>query len=141
MAGDPLIFGTTERKENQMSHVTHTRPVHPSIEQTWDLETAPIREQIVRQVGGLISLGISLLNVLICLRFLLVLLDANRANDFVRFVFLTTQPFLAIFQGLIHSPVYKQVEFELISLLAITVYSLLGWIMIRLLSILFARGK
>jgi len=124
-----------------MNHITDTGRAHPITERSWGTETAHIHEQILYQVSGLISLGVSILNSLICVRFLLVILDADRTNDFVRFVFITSQPFLAIFQGLIRSPVYKEVEFELISLLAITVYSLLGWIMLKLLSILFARGK
>jgi hypothetical protein len=124
-----------------MSHITDTRPARPIIEQPWDLETAHIHEQIVYQVGSLISLGVSLLNSLICLRFLFILLDANRTNEFALFVFITTEPFLAIFQDLTNSPSFNGIEVELISLVAITVYSLLGWVMIRALSILFARAR
>jgi uncharacterized protein YggT (Ycf19 family) len=126
-----------------MSHITDTGPVRPITNHRLDLdiETTPVHEQIVYQVSSLISLGVGLLNGLICLRFLLILLDANRANEFARFVFITTEPFLAAFRGLSPSPAYRGIELELITLLAITVYSLLGWLMIRLLQILFAHPK
>lgn len=122
-----------------MSHITDTGRVRPITRHPWDIENAPIREQIVHQVSSLISLGISLLNGLICLRFLLVFLDANSSNDFARFVFITTEPFLAVFQVVVGSPSYRGIALELTTLLAITVYSLLGWLVIKILQILFAR--
>jgi hypothetical protein len=121
-----------------MSHLTNTGPVRPITEQPWDLETAHIHEQIVYQVGSLISLGVSLLNSLICLRFLFLLLDANRTNEFARFVFITTEPFLAIFQDLTTSPSFNGIEVELISLISITLYSLLAWLSIKFIEVLFA---
>jgi hypothetical protein len=115
--------------------------VRPITEQPWDFETAHIHEQIVYQLGSIISLGVSLLNSLICLRFLLILLDANRTNEFTRFVFITTEPFLAIFQGLTNSPSFYGIEVELISLIAITVYSLLAWLLIKSIEILFVYKR
>jgi len=124
-----------------MSHITDTGRARPITSRPMDLEPAHVNQEILHRITSLIGLGISILNSLIFLRFLLVLVAANRANEFARFILSTTEPFLAIFQGLAHSPSFNGVVIELTTLIAITVYSLLGWSMIQLLRTLFAREK
>lgn len=124
-----------------MSHMIDTGRVHPITARPLDIEPAQVNQEILQRVTGLINLGVTLLNSLILLRFLLVLVDANRANQFARFIFSTTEPFLSVFRGLASSPSYDGVTVELTTLIAITVYSLLGWTTIQLLRTLFARPK
>jgi type IV secretory pathway VirB3-like protein len=46
-----------------------------------------------------------------------------------------------MFQGLTRTPTFEGIEIEFFSLIAIVVYALIGWIVIQLLWILFARMK
>lgn len=124
-----------------MNHISDTGRIRQITGRPLDLEPVHLNQEILHRITGLISLGVTLLNSLICLRFLLVLVDANRANEFARFVFSTTEPFLSVFRGLTHSPSYNGVTVEMTTLIAITVYSLLGWSIIQLLRILFAHPQ
>jgi type IV secretory pathway VirB3-like protein len=56
-------------------------------------------------------------------------------------IYFITQPFLWMFQGLTRTPSFEGIEIEFFSLIAIVVYGLLGWIIIQLMWILFARMK
>lgn len=124
-----------------MNHISDTRRLRHITGRPLDLEPVHVDQEILHRITGLISLGATLLNSLICLRFLLVLVDANRANDFARFIFSTTEPFLTLFQGLARSPSFNGITVELTTLIAITTYSLLAWIVIQLLRTLFARPQ
>jgi uncharacterized protein YggT (Ycf19 family) len=83
-------------------------------------------------------LGVSLLNSLICTRFMLKLMAANPANPFAELIYKTTQPFLDVFQGLIRVIAVNGSVFELYDLIAIAVYAMLGWSCVRLIRIMFA---
>lgn len=121
-----------------MSNMIDTGRARPITARPLDLEPVHVNQEILHRITGLINLGVTLLNSLILLRFLLVLVDANRANVFARFIFSTTGPFLSVFRGLASSPSYDGITVELTTLIAITVYSLLGWTIIQLLRTLFA---
>ena len=122
-----------------MSQITDTGRIRSITGKPLVLESPNVNQEILQRVTGLINLGVSFLNSLICMRFLLNLLDANRANPFARFIYSTTEPFLSVFQGLTRRPSFDGVVFELNALIAIAVYSLLAWAIIRLVRILFAR--
>jgi uncharacterized protein YggT (Ycf19 family) len=124
-----------------LSHATDTGRIRPITSHPRDLEPAHVSPEILHRITGLIGFGITLLNSLICLRFLLVLVDANRSNEFARFIFSTTEPFLTVFQGLTRAQSFNGIVVELTTLIAITVYSLLGWSIIQLLRTLFAQEK
>ena len=124
-----------------MNHITDTGRIRQITVRHPDLEPAHVNQEILHRISGLISLGTTLLNSLICLRFLLVLVHANRSNEFARFIFSTTEPFLAIFRGLTSSPSFNGITLELTTLIAITVYSLLAWSIAQLLRTLFAKEK
>lgn len=95
----------------------------------------------LRRVTGLIELGTLILNSLIALRFLLKLMAANPGNAFAELVYFVTAPFLAVFVGLTQTPSFEGIQIEFFDLIAIIVYFVLGWAIIRLLWILFARLK
>ena len=104
-------------------------------------DTAPmhVNEEITIRLTGLINLGLSLLNFLFAMRYLLYVLAASPSHLIARLVHAFTEPFLSVFQGLTRSPLFGDIAFELNLLIAVTVYSLLGWIAVRLIRILFAQ--
>ncbi len=91
------------------------------------------------RVSGLIQLGGWIVNGLIGLRFLLKLLAANPDNPFAALIYFLSRPFVAIFVGLTPTPSFAGIQIEFFDLIAILVYFLLAWALIRLLWILFAR--
>ncbi len=93
----------------------------------------------LERVSGLINLAALVVNGLIGLRFLLKLLAANAANPFAALVYFLSGPFVAIFVGLTPTPSFQGIQIEFFDLIAILVYFLLAWAIIRLLWILFAR--
>jgi uncharacterized protein YggT (Ycf19 family) len=100
-----------------------------------------VNQEIAQRVSGLITLGVSLLNILIVMRYLLELLVASPFNPFASLVYSITEPFMSVFQGLVRSPIFGEVTPELNTLIAIMVYSLLGWIATRLIRILLDDPK
>src|SRR5512138_3747939 len=96
-------------------------------------------QSTLTRVSGLIQLGALVVNGLIGLRFLLKLLAANPANPFAALVYFLSAPFVAIFVGLTPTPSFQGIQIEFFDLIAILVYFLLAWAIVRLLWILFAR--
>jgi len=93
----------------------------------------------LRRITGLIQLAFVILNGLIGLRFLLKLMAANPNNPFAELVYFLTAPFLWMFQGITYTPSFAGVQIEFFSLIAIAVYSLIAWILIQLIWLLFSR--
>lgn len=69
---------------------------------------------------------VGLIDVLIAIRFLLKLLGANPA-PFVRFIYDITWPLVSWFHGIFNTDQVGRAVFEPESLVAIAVYSLIGW--------------
>lgn len=85
-----------------------------------------------RIVGLITGLVLSLL----ALRFVLLLFGANRANPFASFVYNVTYPLVAPFYGLFGLTVqYGVARVELETVFAVIVYALLGYGIMRLLSL------
>ena len=107
--------------------------------------TAPyaaiISENDLRRITNLISLAFGVLMGLIGLRFLLNLMAANPENPFMIFINIITLPFLWMFQGLTWTPAFEGITIEFYDLIAIPVYYLLNWTIVRLMWILLARRQ
>ena len=108
-------------------------------ERTYTWYGLTISHGTLRRITGLIQLAFVILNGLIGLRFLLKLMAANPANPFAQLVYFLTAPFLWMFQGITFTPAFGGIEIEFFSLIAIAVYSLIGWILIQLIWLLFSR--
>jgi hypothetical protein len=74
------------------------------------------------------------LGVLLLIRFVLSLLGANLGNMFAEFIFGLSNPFVAPFLNLFNfETALGASRFELETLIAVIVYSLLGWLVVTLL--------
>ena len=78
---------------------------------------------------------VGVINTLIALRFVLLLLGANRGADFTDFIYTMSAPFVAPFVGIFGEPTYGQSVFEVSSLLAIVIYALIGLGIAKLLTL------
>jgi hypothetical protein len=122
-----------------MSQLNNTDRIQTSTGRTSAVRVFTISSETLRRITGLIQLGFGVLNGLIGLRFLLKLMAANPQNPFASLIYFLTHPFLWMFQGLTRTPSFEGIEIEFFSLIAIVVYGLLGWVIIQLMWILFAR--
>jgi len=90
-------------------------------------------------VEQLIWLVIGVIDGLIGLRVLLKLIAANPDSPFVGFVYNASSLFLWPFASLIASPASGGMVLEIPALIAMLVYALLGWAVVRGLWVIFDR--
>ena len=122
-----------------MTQLPETNRVRTVTERTYTWYGLTINEATLRRLTGLIQLAFVILNGLIGIRFLLKLMAANPANPFAQLVYFITSPFLWMFQGITYTPAFQGVEIEFFSLIAIAVYTLICWILVQLIWLLFSR--
>jgi YggT family protein len=94
----------------------------------------------VYKVSQIIWLLFGGLEALIGIRVILLLIGANPANGFTAFVYQLTQLFLWPFQNLIANPTFQNMTLEVTSIIAMIVYALLGWIIVRMIWVVFYRA-
>ncbi len=108
------------------------------------------REEVIRDVGSerrqqldrvsqLLWLLLGIVDGMIALRVILKLMAANPLNDFVAFVYNVTAPFVAPFFGITGTPTADANVLEIGSIIAMVVYFFVAWIVVRLVSVVFAR--
>jgi YggT family protein len=103
-------------------------------------DIASEQQQQLLRVSQLVWLCVGIVDVLIGARVLLKLIAANPDNPFARFVYNTTAVFLAPFFGLTSNPAAGGSALELPSLIAMAVYAFLGWVVLRVVWLLFSRS-
>ena len=84
---------------------------------------------------------VGVINILLAIRFALLLLGANQSAGFVDFIYGITGIFVAPFIGIFGEPTYGRFMFEWSSLLAIVVYSLVAWGIVKLLTLTRPREE
>ena len=124
-----------------MNQINDTDRIRSVTSRTSTVRVFAINSETLRRITALIQLAFGVLNGTIGLRFLLKLMAADPQNPFASLIYFITQPFLWMFQGLTRTPSFEGIEVEFFSLIAIVVYSLIGWVTVQLLWILFARMK
>lgn len=77
------------------------------------------------------------LEALIGIRVILLLIGANPANWFTAFVYQLSELFLWPFRNMIANPTFNNSVLEITSLIAMIVYPLIGWAIVRLIWVLF----
>jgi len=127
---DPLVSETVVRRE-------------PSVQAQRQVVEDPSAEGrvLVARIAGLIWLLFGALDVLIVLRIVLKFIAANPTSEFARFIYSLTDIFLAPFNSLIASPVIGSGVFEIPSIIALVVYTLLAWLIVRLFRLIFTPAR
>ena len=104
------------------------------------VDNVEARRSRANWISGLIYFLFGVVEILIALRVLLKLLAANPDSGFSRFIYGVTAPFVAPFAGIVGEPAAGNGSvFELSSVLAIIVYLIFSWIIVRLLQLLLDR--
>lgn len=118
---------TTEVQENT-TRTDGAQVQRSSVSRTTQTSGVVVAQRIVWFIVGII-------NVIIAIRFVLLLLGANQSAGFVDFIYALSSIFVAPFVGIFGAPTYGQFMFEWSSLLAIAVYSLVAWGIAKLITL------
>jgi YGGT family len=89
----------------------------------------------------LVYLIFGLIEGLIAIRFVLKALGANATAGFAQFIYGITNPLVAPFYGLFGNPAAQGSVLEVHSLVALVVYALLAWLIVRLTWILVGESR
>ena len=82
---------------------------------------------------------LGVLEILLGLRFALKVIAANPNSGFAAFIYGITKPFLAPFTALVGTPKSGGMVFEVTTLIAMAVYALFVWIVVRVILIAATR--
>jgi hypothetical protein len=93
------------------------------------------------QATQLIWALLGLLESLFALRILLRLMGANPANPFAALLYKFTGLFLLPFVGLTATPAAGGMVLEISTVIAMLVYALLGWVLERIVWVIFYRPR
>jgi YggT family protein len=102
------------------------------------VENANLQRTVsVNRLAQFIWLLFGILEGLLGLRFFLKLIAANPANTFANLIYSFTDMFLWPFAGITGTPSAQGMVLEIHTLIAIVVYALLAWVLVKLTWILF----
>ncbi len=118
----------------------HREPVVQAQRQVVEDPSAEGRVLVAR-ISGLIWLLFGILEALIFVRVVLKFIAANPTSDFARIIYNLSDVFLAPFSGLIGSPVVGNGILEMPALIAMIIYALLAWIIVRLFRLIFTPAR
>ena len=99
----------------------------------------PARMSAVDRTCQAVYLVFGVIEALIAIRIILKLLAANPNAGFTSLIYSVTQTFVALFQGVFPVAATHDSVLELSSVLAIIVYALLAYVIVRVLQILSRR--
>ncbi len=87
------------------------------------------------RAANFVYIVFGIIEALILIRFVLKLLAANPDAGFSNFMYNVTAPLVAPFQGVFPTPASHGSVLEIASLLAIVVYALISWAIVRLIEL------
>jgi len=124
-----------DRHEEVVVHEEEGHVHEQRVEQDVNLEN----RQAVYKVTQLVWLFFGLLEGLIGFRIFLKVIAANPNNWFTAFVYQISEIFLWPFQNIIVNPSFDGFVLEISSFIAMLVYALLAWALVRLIWLVFYR--
>lgn len=92
---------------------------------------------IASRVSQVVWTIVGFIEALIAIRVILKLIGANAGNGFVNFVYGFSDFFVKPFLGIVNDPTSGKSILEINSLIAMLVYLVLGWVVIRLVWLLY----
>lgn len=112
-------------------HIVHTEHVR--------VPSAATRRGVgVTRAKQAISFIFGVINVLLAIRFVLLLLGANEVSGFVALIYRLSDVFVLPFRGIFGEPVLGASVFEWAALIAIIVYVLLAYGIVRIIELVYA---
>ena len=98
------------------------------------VEAAPTgRSVFVSRFSQFLWLVVSVIVIVLALRFAFVMISANPGTSFVNFIYQLTDPLVSPFRNIVSTP-----GFDMGAIIAIFVYMIVGWLVITLFRLVFA---
>lgn len=101
-------------------------------------EESPVEPTAVRsnyyRTANIIYILFGLLEITLALRFLFLLFGANRDSGFVTFIYTVSSFFVSPFYGIFGSVSYNRSFFDPATLIAMLIYAVVAWALIRLVA-------
>lgn len=91
------------------------------------------------QIDRIMYTLLGIVEILLGLRFILKLIGANPASGFTVFIYGITNILVAPFNALVGTPAFGGSTFEVTTLIAMAVYALLFWVLVRVIKIFAGR--
>ena len=131
----PINERSVDRREET---VVTQQPGYAATEQvTRDL--AAERRLRLFQIDRIMWTVLGILEILLGLRFMLKLIAANPGSGFAGFIYGITGAFTAPFNSLLGTPAVDGASLEVTTLIAMAVYALLFWVLVRVIQIVADR--
>lgn len=110
-------------------------------EQVFD-DSSQQRLNLINRTTQIIYFLVGLLEVLLTLRFVFRLINADATTGFANFIYNFTHPFVVPFNGIFNDQAIARVGvLEFSTLVAMVIYALVGYGIARLLYVLFAPNR
>lgn len=95
------------------------------------------RQIMYHKIANVVWTIVGLIEALIAIRVILKLIGANAANGFVSFIYSLSGVFVAPFLGIVNDPTSGNSILEINALIAMLVYLILGWAVLKLIVLAF----
>ncbi|MEX2515207.1 MAG: YggT family protein [Candidatus Paceibacterota bacterium] len=92
-------------------------------------------------INSVINIILTIVEGLLLFRLILKLLAADSSAIFTRWIYETSQPLLAPFEGMFPTVVESGIALEMSTLFAIMVYALLGYLLIAIVDTVYNASK
>ena len=105
-------------------------------------DTYTARYNTLDRVARIVQFIFGLLLVLLALRFLFRIINAGTGNGLVNFIYNITAPFVGPFNGIFNDQAISNASVvEISTLIAIGIYALLAWGVVKMLYVFFAPDR
>lgn len=94
------------------------------------------RESIGSWISRIVTFIFSLIELLILIRFILLLFGANTQSGFVQWIHQTSGIFMAPFVAIFGNQTFNGATFEWAAVVAIAVYALIAWLIVAMIGAL-----
>ena len=141
------VVDETGRPASAARDIYEERTSGPAGEQVVRSEHVSIPSMATRRAAGVerarqvIYFIFGIVNVLLVLRFVLLLLGASQASSFVSLVYGLSRPFALPFQRIFAEPAFNGSVIEWASLVGIVVYSLIAYGLVRVVELIYAPAR
>jgi YGGT family len=141
---EEVVTTTTEAAPRvPLAPITVNNPWQGTTERVEQFTVDPYeaRRTALYRVRQVIWLVVGIVEGLIAIRFVLRLLGANPDAGFAQLIYGLTAPLVAPFVGLFGTPRFEGSEFEFTSLVAMMLYALLAWAVLKVVLMFFGETR
>jgi hypothetical protein len=141
------VVDETGRPASAARDIYEERTSGPAGEQVVRSEHVSVPSMATRRAAGVerakqvIYFIFGFINVLLVIRFVLLLLGASQASSFVSLIYGLSRPFALPFQRIFAEPAFNGSVIEWASLVGIVVYSLIAYGLVRVIELIYAPAR